>query len=111
MSLYLLNISVDAVDPEASYIPEDLSYNEQESVVEIIIEKVLGYDNAIKEFDDKDSDEQNQKTTISLDLFCAKNESFVSHNLCIIQPLNNFKRYSTKLSLGYNKVDTPPPIS
>lgn len=110
MSLYLLNISVDAIDPEARYIPEDLSYNDQESIVEIIVEKVLGYDNAIKEFDDKDSDEQNQKTTLSMELFCAKTDSIVNHKLHIIQPLHKFKRYSTKLSLGYSKVDTPPPI-
>ena len=42
MGLYLLNISVDTADPNPEHIPEDLSINDQESIVEIVVEKILG---------------------------------------------------------------------
>ena len=49
MGIYLLNISVDTKDPHPEYIPEDLSINDQESIVEIVVEKILGFENAIQE--------------------------------------------------------------
>ena len=59
MSLYLLNISVDSPDYFSNSISEDLSFNDQESIVEIVVEQVLGYENAIKEYDDNDTEEHN----------------------------------------------------
>ena len=68
MALYLLNISVDMADPMPRFVPEDLSYNDQESIVEIVVEQLLGYEDAFEEFDDADSSDQNSKTPIKIDL-------------------------------------------
>src|SRR5690606_39464798 len=68
MGLYLLNISVDPADPNPDHIPEDLSFNDQESIVEIIVEKILGFENAFKEYDDQDSEDHNKKNNIKIDL-------------------------------------------
>ena len=68
MGLLLLNISVDTADPNPNHIPEDLSFNDQESIIEILFEKVLGYKEAFKEYDDNDSQEHNKKTTIKIEL-------------------------------------------
>ncbi|TXB68372.1 hypothetical protein [Phaeodactylibacter luteus] len=68
MGLYLLNISVDTADPYPDYIPEDLSFNDQESIVEILLEQVLGYENAIAEYDDHDSSGHSKGKTAKLDL-------------------------------------------
>lgn len=68
MGIYLLNISVDIADPNPEYIPEDLSINDQESIVEIIVEQVLGYEDAIKEYDDNDSEDHNRKTNLKIEL-------------------------------------------
>ncbi len=50
MAIYFINISVDTV----SIIPENASktevFNEQESLVEIIVDKVMGYEDAFHEF-------------------------------------------------------------
>ncbi len=58
MCVYLLNGSVDSPDMYPDYIPEDLSYNDQESIIEIILEKVLGFDNIIAEYDDRDTEHE-----------------------------------------------------
>lgn len=54
LALHILNISIDAPDRHADYYAEDLSYNDIESIVEFILESVLGIDNAIAEYDEAD---------------------------------------------------------
>jgi len=68
IGLHLLNISVDTADPNPEHIPEDLSINDQESIIEIVLEKVLGYEDAIKEYDDHDTEDHNKKTNVKIDL-------------------------------------------
>lgn len=69
MALYLLNISVDSPDA-SSREKENLSFNDQESIVELVLEKFLGFENSIPEQDDTDSNEQTlAKKNISLDYF------------------------------------------
>lgn len=60
MALHIFNISVDTPDAQPDYIPEDLTFNDMESVVEIVLEKVFNIDNAIAEHDEPDeSDSEN----------------------------------------------------
>ncbi|SMG16566.1 hypothetical protein SAMN05661096_00869 [Marivirga sericea] len=110
MSLYLLNLSVDAVDPEASYIPEDLSYNEQESIVEIIVEKILGYENAFLEVDDQDADENNHQNNSSLDFYLSPISLSSITNTIAIESSKLFKEYILRLPIGFKEIDNPPPI-
>ena len=58
MGLYLFNLSVDTSDPNPRHIPEDLSINDQESMVELVAEQILGMEDAFEEFDDTDSEDQ-----------------------------------------------------
>jgi hypothetical protein len=55
LGLYFLNISVDATDSLYAEKKENLTINNQESIIEIVIEKVFGFDNAIAELDDNDN--------------------------------------------------------
>lgn len=48
----ILNLSIDAVDPHARV--EDLSINDIESCVELVVEIMLGHHNAFEETDDHD---------------------------------------------------------
>ena len=68
MAVFLLNLSVDAPDPFPSFLPEDLTHNEQESITELIVEQLLGFDNAFVEYDDDDNEERNSKLTLKLDV-------------------------------------------
>jgi len=55
MALHILNLSVDSPDPQPIDVPEDLEYNDMESIVEIFLELVLEIEDAIPESDDDDS--------------------------------------------------------
>ncbi|MFZ9300644.1 MAG: hypothetical protein ACO23V_06680 [Chitinophagaceae bacterium] len=57
MAFHILNISVDAPDPQPNTIPEDLNYNDMESIVEVVLEQAFELDNFIAEHDENDSDD------------------------------------------------------
>jgi hypothetical protein len=59
MAFQIFNVSIDMPDGTAQDVPEDLSINEQESVVELILEKGLGYEDAIAERDEPGDESQN----------------------------------------------------
>jgi hypothetical protein len=109
MSLYLLNLSVDTTDSSPSYLPEDLSINDQESIIEIVVEEILGYENAFKEYDDNDHEDHNKKSNVKIDLlkfhvFDSKINPAIAENVT-----KKFSDYSTLLTNGFQKLDTPPP--
>lgn len=107
MGLYLLNISVDSADPYPDYVPEDLSINDQESIVEIVLEKILGYDNAIEENDDNDTEDHNKKTITKIDLIprIAVDSSLTSVESTKLKVCY----HQSYLTNGFHKLDTPPP--
>jgi hypothetical protein len=109
MGLFLLNISVDTADPNPEYIPEDLSFNDQESIVEIIVEKFLGMENAIKEYDDHDTEEHNKKTNVKIDLTNHYTAEIDLNKTSIITSRQNFPDLNTLLANGFQKLDIPPP--
>jgi hypothetical protein len=57
MAVHILNCSVDAPDAQPDNIPEDLTYNDIESIVEWILEDVLNIENAIPEHDEPDNED------------------------------------------------------
>lgn len=108
MGLYFLNISVDTADLHPEHVSENLSVNDQESLIEIFVEKVLGYEDAIKEYDDTDPEDHNTNTTVKIKfaqytIDADDNPSFVK----LIK--QKFPDYSTYLIKGYHQLDTPPP--
>jgi hypothetical protein len=109
MGLYLLNISVDSADPNPEYIAEDLSINDQESIIEIVLEKVLGYENAIEEYDDNDSEDHNKKTNVKIDLTNHYIAELVLNKKFIISIRQNFPDHNSFLTNGFQKLDIPPP--
>ncbi|MCC4213062.1 hypothetical protein [Leeuwenhoekiella parthenopeia] len=109
MGLYLLNISVDPIDPNPEHIAEDLSINDQESIIEIVFEKVLGYEDAIKEYDDHDTEDHTKKAHVKIDL---TTHSVLHNNLnksFIDTAKKKFPNYTVNLKNGFQKLDIPPP--
>lgn len=111
MGLYILNLSADTADPESQHIAEDLSINDQESMVEVLVETVLGFEDTFDEFDDPDGEDHNKKTTQKIDL--------VLHNPADQKQLTNtsylaenkFLDPRVVLTLGFYQLDYPPPNS
>ena len=57
MALHIFNLSVDTKDTAPDYVPEDLAVNDQESFVELVLEKWVGIENAITEHDEPDQED------------------------------------------------------
>jgi hypothetical protein len=64
VALQLFNISFDPADQ--LYGTEDLSINDIESCVEMIVEEVLGHEDAIEEADEADEGQEKPGSTITL---------------------------------------------
>lgn len=109
MGLYLLNISVDSVDPNPQLFPEDLSINDQESIIEIVVEKILGYEDAIKEYDDNDLEHNNKKTNVKIDLINSYTADYLINQSLVETAIQKFPDFNVFLTNGFHQLDTPPP--
>ncbi|MBB6324954.1 hypothetical protein FHS59_000569 [Algoriphagus iocasae] len=111
MGLYIFNLSADTPDPKSPHIAEDLTINDQESIVEVLVETVLGFEDTFEEFDDPDGEEQNNKSVQKVVL--------ALHNPAELQQLLNspfevetrFSDLKIALSIGFHHIDSPPPNS
>lgn len=110
MALYLFNLSADAPDVYSESVPVEITYNEQESFVEIVVEKVLGFEDVIAEYNDNDETQESVlKKNASLSLFVV-NESRVNSN----KQLTNYSKirysqYQYLLSSLCIEIQSPPP--
>ncbi|GGE02820.1 hypothetical protein [Psychroflexus salis] len=109
IGLYFLNIGVDTSDINSNLIPEDLSLNEQESIVEIIVEKVFNYGNVIKEQDDEDTEDYSKKRVSKIDLSPLKNEFNEDVLIIFLTFKNNFNSCKSSLSEAHYYLEKPPP--
>jgi hypothetical protein len=95
LALHILNISIDPPDFYSEEIPEDLSYNEMESIIELVLEKGLNIENAIPETDDNDNNfhfKFDKKIDFFIDnlIVTTKPAAFNHRNKLTINKLNNF---------------------
>ncbi len=109
MALYLFNISVDTADPDPVHVVEDLTINDQESMVELVVEQFLGFENAIGEHDDPDTENNQKKSLTKLDLFgqlrvisdCPIPSFWLEKTL--------YPAFTKALATGHSQLNTPPP--
>lgn len=110
MAFYLLNCSVDVDDENPGNLPENLSINDQESIIEIVLEIGLGIEDAIPENEDADGDQEtsHKKKLKSEIQFFVDN---IGNGLRFLEALAN--RYTTGHSdltpPVFFKVPSPPP--
>lgn len=110
MAIYLLNCSVDVADENPDHLPEDLSINDQESMIEIFLEIGLGIEDAIPENEDADGDQEtSHKKKLKKDIhFYVENIGRAFTDLKA--SAHNFLRYDTnRLIPVFFKVPSPPP--
>lgn len=105
----MLNISVDTADPKPEHIPEDLTFNDQESIIEIVVEKILGYEDAIKEYDDNDMEDHTSKTPVKIDLIANNNFNLDIPLFSANLGQKKFTGPPSYLTTGFHKLDIPPP--
>jgi hypothetical protein len=109
MSFHILNYSIDCPDPQPNYIPEDLSYNDMESIVEVFLEQILSIPNAVSEHDENDMDEDSILTTKKcIDFY------YYQRNTSFPYLLNSFllpklSHYTDTYSTQFHPEIIPPP--
>lgn len=110
LGLYLFNISVDAADQNPQFIPEDLSINDQESVLEILVEKVFGFENAFVEYDDADTEEKSKKSVAKIQLIHQMTQKTDVEQICFFEVKSVlFTGFDSQLISAFHQLDTPPP--
>lgn len=58
LCLQFFNLSINTRDVQANHQVEDLSINDQESIIELVAEKVFGWEKAFTEVDDLDHEKK-----------------------------------------------------
>ncbi|MEM1134671.1 MAG: hypothetical protein AAGI07_02445 [Bacteroidota bacterium] len=109
MAAYLLNISVDTVDLNPKHIPEDLSINDQESFVELFVEKILGFEHAIAEYQDNDTEEHNNKKNSQIKIVFLYSHLLDNPHFFLQKEKQEYPLYNALLTQGYNQINLPPP--
>lgn len=108
LGVYFMNISIDTPDDDRYYFSETSNYNDMESIIEVIVEKVFKYENAIEESEEYDLDNYTKKAKY--------NWFFGLFSLCKSAQLFDiyFSKYIctvgvSKLLNGFSQFDVPPP--
>lgn len=109
LSLYLLNISIDVSPGLSLPISANTTFNDQESIVELFLEKMLGFENAIAEYDDPDTEDQHKKSNTTIDLIILYRDFRATvHKFCDDRE-PNFQHYIMRATKKYCKIISPPP--
>lgn len=101
-------MSIDTPDAHPDCVAEDLSINDIESFVELVLEDILKINNAIAEHDEADDDD---KTGFGIKKELSFN-SFPKFNFLIQAPLNYTNAetpYNSALQSDYISDIIPPP--
>lgn len=81
LSLYLLNISIDAPDIQ-DVNGNKGEYNEQDSVIELIVEKALDFEDAINDYENEDSAETFKKKNFIDCFILHRPAEHIPANIC-----------------------------
>lgn len=108
MAFHIFNISVDTADTNPDYVPEDLSFNDQESFVELLIEKIFGFENAIAEHDEEDEDSGAVELNKEFNAYSGSEQqiSFISYYTGL---LHNTPFSERTLPDFFGEINPPPP--
>lgn len=110
LALYFLNISIDVTNSFAYDVPENLNYNKQESLIEVLVEKVFGFENAIAEYDEQDTDQSLQiKKNITLDVFIVPRPQIIANQIVSLDRSHNLSFYASFVKLANREIHSPPP--
>lgn len=110
MALYILNCSIDTSDLYHHGIPENLTINHQESIAELIVEKLLGFENAIPELDDSDTENQSTlKKSGTVDFFILPDDAVEMNNFLSEVTSKHIAFSKTSRLQTYFEIHSPPP--
>lgn len=110
MALHILNCSIDSPDAQPDSVPENLSYNDIESVAELIIEQIMGFDNVIPEQDEHDTEEGGSISIAKILFYCQSISTFsLSRSEQFIPSVEQQIHYRDTYASQFHPEIVPPP--
>jgi len=109
MGLFLLNVSIDTDDINHEFMIEDVFFNDQETIIELVVEKILGFENAFEEFDDAEKEDHTLKKNTKIDFIIHEKIDFKNKKTFIKKNNQLFANQSSFIEKGRHLLDTPPP--
>lgn len=109
LAFYLLNISIDLPDKFNDSVPENLAFNDQESIIEFIAEKVLGFENAFEEYDDFDNPNPKKKSNNKVEVYKIQSFFYFTEVCFFKNSLNQYLYNNFDIISHFYTIDTPPP--
>ncbi len=108
LGLFFLNISVNPADIEFK-TKTSSTYNEQESLIEIVVEKVFGFENAIAEQDDTEPEDFSLKNNFKLSVLMFPENNYFE--ILFFENQSSKKIFLPKnfTSAYYFNLISPPP--
>lgn len=107
MALHLFNICIDIEDYEANGLKEDLSFNDQETIVEFVLEKILDLGDVISEHDEQDTDAEKKIDVKKIQLYYPS--QIITHDQFISRKGSNFTYQFPDFCTRNFDVHSPPP--
>lgn len=109
MAIYLLNISADTEDLPTTTENEDLTINDQESFVEIFVEQILGFEDAIAEFNNAEP-----QNFLIKKVSKVKTQLIPHHQISVSSEQNKTQNqpqayFIAQILKGFNSLEHPPP--
>ncbi|RYD83441.1 MAG: hypothetical protein EOP53_00825 [Sphingobacteriales bacterium] len=109
LALFMLNISIDVADATPASTAENLAFNEQESMIEFVLEEILGMEDAIPESEDNDATQNSFLKKNSLtDCFILSVVKGDMHHTAATRS-TFFYRNDFYFSNSYIDIVSPPP--
>lgn len=109
LALVVINLSVDSPDYTSAELCEDLALNEQESIVEILLEQVMGIENAIPEHDDPHQNDAVKKPVLKL-AFRFEMPEFMQSGFHVVNDTRSIANLDERSSYAiYLEKFSPPP--
>lgn len=109
LCLHALNCSINVNDYVDTNGKEDLSINEQESIIEFILEKVLGDEDAVEEYEEHDNDDHTSKKVNEFKLFLGYNQQFTTLESEFIRQSKHAFFYLHRPAKAFHDPVNPPP--
>lgn len=106
MACYFINSIVDA--PNLNLYTSAVYFNEQETIIELVVEKVMDFGDVIPETNDTDNQEQTSLKKLKLEVY------FPTLKLVFLQPLYNcntktFCHSDLFIENPFHSIFSPPP--
>jgi hypothetical protein len=111
MAFHILNCSIDTPDAQPDNISEDLSFNDIESISELVLEQIFGFDNAISEHDEHDTQDGYSFEIAKILLYFHSTETLLQSQILVfsLAETSNTGFRVRSFAQIFIEINSPPP--